>query len=192
MNYFLMLVILLLGCGGFYEYNLLNARHEGDEQRLTDLGAQVDTLKDQNTKLTADNAQLTKSATESQTELADLTKQVQDAQSALAVEKQKEAAAQTPAVASVSNPIPTPGTNNLGTFGTLDGKVYPNSQLMKVQADCIVVSYTGGITQIAFSLMQPEMQKRFGFDPKVAFALTADQVAVQEQKRKAAGATAGN
>jgi len=192
MNYFLMLVILLLGGGGFYEYNILNSRHDGDAQRLTDITAQDETLKDQNTKLTADNAQLTKTATEAQTELADLTKQVQDAQTALAVEKQKEAAAKTPAVGTVTNLIPTPGTNDLGTIGTLDGKVYPNSQLMKVQADCIVVSYTGGITQIAFSLMQPELQKRFGFDPKVAYALNADQIAVQEQKRKAAGSTAGN
>jgi hypothetical protein len=192
MNYFLMLVILLLGGGGFYEYNIINSRHEGDVQRLSDLSTQVDTLKEQNTKLTADNAQLTKSSTDAEAKLADLTKQVQDAQSALAVEKQKEDAAKTPAIGSVNNPMPTPGTNDLGTIGTLDGKVYPNSTLMKVQADCIVISYTGGITQIAFSLMQPELQKRFGFDPKVAFALTADQVGVQELKRKAAGSTAGN
>jgi len=192
MNYFLMLVILLLGGGGFYEYNILNSRHEGDEQRLTDMATQVDTFKDQNAKLTADNAKLTKIANDDQTELADMAKQVQDAQAALADEKQKESATKTPAVGTVTNPLPTPGTNDLGTIGTLDGKVYPNSQLMKVQADCIVVSYSGGITQIAFSLMQPELQKRFGFDPKVNFALTADQVAVQEQKRKTAGSTAGN
>ena len=192
MNYFLMLVILLLGGGGFYEYNLLNSRHEGDVQRLTDETTQVDSLKEQNTKLTADNAQLTKSASEAQAQLADLTKQAQDAQAALALEKQKEEAGKTPAVTSVTNPMPTPGTNDLGTIGTIDGKVYPNSQLMKVQAEGIVVSYTGGITQVAFGMMQPELQKRFGFDPKVALALTSDQVAVLEQKRRAAGPTAGN
>ena len=192
MNYFLSLVIVLLGCGGFYEYNILNSRHDGDVQRVTDATTQVDTLKDENAKLTADNAKLTKMETGDQAALADLGKQVQDAQAALIAEKQKEADAKPVAVNAVSNPIPTPGTNNLGTIGTVDGKVYPNSQLMKVQTDCIVVSYSGGITQISFNLMKPELQKQFGFDPKTALALTEDQVAVQEQKRKAAGATAGN
>ena len=193
MNYFLMLVILLLGGGGFYEYNLINSRHEGDEQRLADMSTQVDGLKDENTKLTAINAQLAKTAKDSEADLADMTSQMQAAATALAAEKDKEAAAQrTGAVTTVPNPIPTPGTNDLGTIGTLDGKVYPSSQLVKVQADGIVVSYSGGITQISFSLMQPELQKRFGFDPKAALTLTADQVAVQEQRRKAAGSTAGN
>ncbi len=192
MNYLLILVIVLLGCGGFYEYNILNSRHEGDEQRLADATAQVTTMKDENATLSADNAKLSKSNADAQNELTDLGKQVQDAQAALAAEKQKEAAANSPAVTAVPNPLPLIGTNDLGTIGTLDGKVYPNSQLMKVQADGIVVSYTGGITQITFNLMQPDLQKRFGFDPKVSFSLTSDQVAAQEQKRKAAGTTAGN
>lgn len=192
MNYFLSLVIVLLGCGGFYEYNILNSRHDGDVQRVTEVTAQVDNLKDENSKLASDNARLAKLTTDDQTALANLGKQMQEAQSALAIEKQKEADAKPVDVNAVSNPIPTPGTNSLGTIGTVDGKVYPNSQLMKVQADCVVVSYSGGITQVAFNLMPPELQKRFGFDPKTALALTDDQVAAQEQKRKAAGSTAGN
>ncbi len=191
MNYFLMLVILLLCGGGFYEYNIINSRHDGDVQRLADMSTQVDTFKAQNDKLTADNAQLTKNVAADQAQLSDLTAQMLDAQTALSQEKQKEAA-EHPAVSAVPNPLPTPDTNTLGTIATVDGKVYPNSLLMKVQADCIVVSYSGGITQVAFTMMQPELQKRFGFDPKVAITLTPDQIAVQEQKRKAAGATAGN
>ena len=192
MKYFLSMIIVLMGCGGFYEYNILNSRHEGDEQRVTDATAEVAPLKDQVATLTAANAKLTKQSDDDQTALTDLGKQVQEAQLALMTEKQKESAGKPAPVTDVSNPIPTPGTNNLGTIGTLDGKVYPNCQLMKVQADGIVVSYTGGITQVSFNLMQPELQKRFGFDPKMAFTLTADQVAVLELKRKASGSTAGN
>jgi hypothetical protein len=184
MNYFLALIILGLGCGGYYEYNILNAKNVGAEQRLTDLGIQLDTLKEQDTKLAADNAQLTRAANDAQTRTADLTKQLQDAQTALADEKQKTF--QPPAVSAGSMPALTPDGNNLGTVATLDGKAFANSELLRVQTDCIVVNYTGGITQIPYGIMPPDLQKRFG--PQLAVALTPDQVAVQEEKRKAAAA----
>jgi hypothetical protein len=192
MNYFLTLIILGLCGGGYYEYTLLQQKSAADQQQLTDLGAQVATLKAQDTALESANAQLTKAA-------ADLTKQVQDAQSALADIKRKafqspaESPVENPAVSAGATPPLAPSGNILGTIGTLDGKTFPNAQLLKVQADGIVISYSGGITQIAFGLMAPDLQKRFGLDSQQAIILTPDQVQAQEDKRKAAASqTAGN
>jgi hypothetical protein len=188
MNYFLMLIILGLCGGGYYEYNLLQQKSAADQQQLTDLGAQVAALKAQDATLEAANAQLTKAS-------ADLTKQVQDAQGALADAKRKalQSSAETPAVSAGATPPLAPSGNILGTIGTLDGKTFPDAQLLKVQADGIVITYSGGITQVPFSLMPPDLQKRFGLDSQQAVILTADQVQAQEDKRKAAASqTAGN
>jgi hypothetical protein len=191
MNYFLALLILGLGCAGYYEYNILHSKNAGDEQRLADLGTRLDTVKAQETKLETDNARLTKAANDGQATITDLTKQLQDAQTALAEEKQK--ILPPPAALVGSTAGLTPSANNMGTIATLDGKAFPNCELLKVQTDCIVVNFTGGITQIPYTIMPPDLQKRFGFDPQQAVALTADQVAAQEDKRKAAAAqTAGN
>jgi hypothetical protein len=191
MNYFLMLIILGMGYGGYYEYDLLHTKNLADQKQIDDFGAQVATLTAENAKLEDEAKQLTKSADDAKTEISDVTKQLQDAKTALVQAKQ---VGTQPAATAGAAPMFVPNGNNLGTIALLDGKSYPNCELMKVQADCIVISYVGGITQVPFSLMAPDLQKRFGFDPQVALALSADQVAVQEMKRKAAAAaqTAGN
>ena len=191
MNYFLMLIIVGLCCGGYYEFTILQGQHAGDVQRLSDLQAKLDPLTADNAKLAADNAALKKSSTEAETEVADLTQQLQTAQTAAAEAKMA-------AVAPTSVAAVTPGTTaatptpafglNLGTITTVDGKSYLNCQLLKVQPDGIVVKHSAGISQVAYSAMQPDLQKVFGFDPHGAPTLTDNQVAVLEAKRKAAGA----
>jgi hypothetical protein len=90
-----------------------------------------------------------------------------------------------------ANTAPPPG-NNLGTITTLDGKTFQNCQLLGVKADRIVINYAGGITEILYGLMSPELQKRFGYDPHQAAGLTEAQIQFQEEQRKAAAQAAGN
>jgi len=194
MNYFLLIIIVGLCGGGYYEYTLLEQKSAADQQQITDLGGKVDTLQSENKTLEDDKAQLTKSVANAQTELSDLTKQVQAAQSALAeaqAQAVQAAKAATPATTTAAA-APSRPTNNLGTIGTLDGKTFQNCQLLKVQADGIVVNDADGITEIRFGLMPPDLQKRFGYDPHQAATLTEAQIEYQEEQRQAAAQAAGN
>jgi hypothetical protein len=193
MNYFLLMIIVGLCGGGYYEYTTLEQKSAADQQQITDLGGKVDTLQSENKALEDDKAQLTKSVADAKAELADLTKQVQAAQSALAeaqaqaLQAAKAAMPATTAAAASSRP-----TNNLGTIVTLDGKTFQNCQLLKVQADGIVVNDADGITEIRFGLMPPDLQKRFGYDPHQAANLTEAQIEYQEEQRQAAAQATGN
>jgi hypothetical protein len=88
--------------------------------------------------------------------------------------------------------VATPPTNTLGTITTLDGKTFQKCQLLKVDADGIVVNHSEGITKILYGLLPPELQKKFGYDPHQAAALTEAQIQFQEEQRKAAAQAAGN
>ena len=184
MNYFLMLIIVCLCCGGYYGYTTLQTEHVSDLQKLADLQGKLDPLTADNAKLEADNAQLKKTAAADDTTVADLTQQLQAAQLSLA--QTKQAAAPTPAAVTAAPPSPVSG-NDLGNVTTLDGKSYVKCTLLKVQADCIVVNHSAGITQVTFVVMPPDLQKRFGYDPKAGPGLLPDQVAALEAKCKAAG-----
>jgi hypothetical protein len=196
MNYFLLVLIVGLCGGGYYEYTLLEQKSAADQQQITDLDGKVDALQSENKKLEDDKAQLTKSVADAQTETADLTKQVQEAQSALAKAQAQaqslQAATATSTTATTVAAAPSPPSNNLGTITTLDGKTYQNCQLLKVQADSIVVNDADGITEIKFGLMSPDLQKRFGYDPHQAAALTEAQIEYQEEQRQAAAQATGN
>ena len=194
MNYFLLVIILGLCGGGYYEYTILEQNSSADQQQITNLGAKIDALQSENKRLEDDKAQLTKSVADAQTETADLTKQVQEAQSALAKAQAQALQSATAATMAATTVAATPSrpSNNLGTIATLDGKTYQNCQLLKVQADGIVVNDADGITEIRFGLMPPDLQKRFGYDPHQAATLTDAQVQYQEEQRAAAAQAAGN
>jgi len=188
MNYFLMLIIILLCGGGYYEYNQLQQKSTGDQQQISDLSAKVDTLQAENKKLEDAQAQLTKNADDATAQVTDLTKQLQDAQTALTAAKAeglktKAAPPSATTAAGSSSPV-TPTSNNLGTIATLDGKSYQNCQLLKVEADGIVINDTDGIIKLAFGLLPPPLQKRFAYDPHGPPTLTADQVDFLEAQRK--------
>jgi hypothetical protein len=194
MNYFLILIILALGGGGYYEYTTLQQQNATDHQALTELQAKFDTIQAENQKLQDENTQLTKGVADAQAKAADLAKQLQAAQGSVPPAVPL-LASQGMSGAGAGGTAPTtpaaPATNNLGTIVTLDGKTFPNGQLMKVQSDGVVISYPGGITQIAYAVMPPDLQKRFGYDPHQAAALTEAQIEYQEEQRKAAQ-TSGN
>jgi hypothetical protein len=193
MNYFLLLLLVGVCCGGYYEYTVLQQNSIADQQQITDLGTKIDALKADNKKLEDDKDQLTKGAADAQTTIADLTKQIQDAKVALVQAKPQVVA---PPNANPPGATATPSTlpgNNLGTITTLDGKTFKNCQLLKVDADGIVVNHSEGIMKILFGLMPPDLQKRFGYDPHQAAALTEAQIEYQEEQRKAAApVTTGN
>ena len=194
MKYFLIVIILGLCGGGYYEYTEIQRVQQdkvaADQKQITDLSTKVDKLQSDNKALEDDKTQLTKGADDAQAKIADLTKQVQTAQDALADAKKQllaaQAAAKPPSVAAPPRP-----TNNLGTITTLDGKTFQNCLLLKFEADGIVVNHSEGITKIMYGLLPPEMQQKFGYDPHQTTELTEQQVQVLEEKREAAAKGAG-
>jgi len=179
MNYFLMLVILLLGGGGYYEYTQIQQKSSADQQQISDLSAKVDTLQTENKKLEDAQTQLKKSSDDAAAQVGALTQQLQNAQSALAAAKANQ-----PQTAATAKAPVSPTSNDLGTIATLDGKSYQNCQLLKVKAEGIVINDADGITELAFGLLPPDLQKRFGYDPHSSPTLTPDQVQYQEALRK--------
>jgi hypothetical protein len=192
MNYFLILIIMGLCYGGYYEYTNLNQEHEDDQKKITDLGGKVDWFATEYKKLEDDKVELTKSVADDQSKISALTKEIQDGKAAVDAAKAQTAQAPKSATSAATAVVAAQPSNNLGAITTLDGKSYANCQFLKVKADGIVVSDADGITELAFTLLRPEMQKRFGFDPHVAATLTDAQVEYEEGLRQAASGTAGN
>ena len=188
MNYFLTLIIILLGTGGYYEYGQLQQKIAADQQQIIELTDKADKLGAENTKLTGEMTELTRSVTDAQAQVTGINLQLQSAQNALADAKRALAQAQMAAAPQQSPaPAPPPSPNNLGAITTVDGKTYMNCQLLKVQADGIVVSHSQGILKLAYPLLPPEVQKKFGYDSHVSLTLTDDEVQALEDQRKAAG-----
>jgi hypothetical protein len=53
-------------------------------------------------------------------------------------------------------------------FKTVDGKEYKNVTVSRVEPDGIVITFSGGIVKIPFGELSPEIQKKYGYDPKAA------------------------
>ena len=189
MNYFLMMIILLLCGGGYLEYSDLQEKGAAAQQQVSDLSAKADKLQADNKALEDDKARLTKGANDAQAEIADLTKQIQTAQSALAEAKSQIPQAPKATTAAEATAMAAAG-NNLGSITALNGKTYQNCQLLKIKPDGIVFNHSEGITEISFGLLPPDLQKRFGYDPHQAAALTEAQIQFQEEQRRAAAGTA--
>jgi hypothetical protein len=51
---------------------------------------------------------------------------------------------------------------------TVNGKVYPNVKVVKVEDDLVSITYDGGIGRLALSDLTQELQKRFNYDPTKA------------------------
>lgn len=191
MNYFLLLIILGVCGGGYYEYTTLQQKSAADQQQITDLGTKIDALQADNKKLEDDKTQLTKSATDAQTIIADLTKQIQEAKAALVQAKPQVSPTPNTNSPGTTPALSTPSGNNLGTIATLDGKTFQNCQLLKIKATGIVINDSTGITEIPFGLLPLDLQKKFGYDPHQAAALTEAQIQYQEEQRKATAQATG-
>ena len=53
-------------------------------------------------------------------------------------------------------------------FKTVEGKEYKNVTVSRVEPDGIVITFSGGIVKIPFTELSPEIQKKYGYDPKAA------------------------
>ncbi len=53
-------------------------------------------------------------------------------------------------------------------FKTINGKEYKNATVNRVEADGIMIKFHGGIAKIFFVELPPEIQKKYGYDPKAA------------------------
>src|SRR5439155_5679857 len=53
-------------------------------------------------------------------------------------------------------------------FKTINGQEYKNVTVSRVEPDGIVITFSGGIVKIPFTEMSPEIQKKYGYDPKAA------------------------
>ncbi|MCE0523346.1 MAG: hypothetical protein LV480_10600 [Methylacidiphilales bacterium] len=186
MNYFLSLIIVGLCIGGYYEYSYLQDQSASDLQQISDLSDKIKTLQAENQKLEEQQAKSEKTAL---AKIDDLTKQLQEAQKKLGGGQEQDST--NPAAPKSTAPAAPLLSNNLGTITTQSGKTYPKCQLLKVKADGIVISYSDGITEIMFGLLPPNLQKRFGYDPHQAAALTEAQIEYEEEQRAAAGNQAG-
>jgi hypothetical protein len=165
MKYFLIVIILGLCGGGYYEYTQLEnvqqdqvARLAAAQKQISDLNAQIDQLQSEKKKLEAEKPQLTKNVDVAEGVIADLNAQVKAAQSALDDTKQQLAA-----VLNKPPPPPPPPTTDLGTI-TADGKTFLDCQLIRVDTDGIVVKHSTGIVKILSRGLSSDLQGRFGYD----------------------------
>ena len=169
MNYFLILIILGLGWGSYYEYGQIQQQNARDKQEFQDtVNARMTHLEDENTKLQATNDDLTKKLAAAQAKTASPTP--------ASVDPLANNAPKPPA------PPPLP-SNNLGLITTSDGKTYDKCHLLKIDATGITISSTSIITKLKFDSLPEPLQTRFGFDPKSGAALAAAQVQTLEQTR---------
>ena len=53
-------------------------------------------------------------------------------------------------------------------FKTIEGKEYKNAKVSRVEPDGIVITFSGGIVKLPFTELSPEIQKKYGYDPKAA------------------------
>lgn len=187
MKYALLIIVLLVCAGAYYDHAILQKAAQDDkaanQKQIDDLTAQVSKLQADSKKLADDNAELTKNLTETKTNLTAVTTQM------LAAQKQiDDAKKQALAEASKPAPPPPPPTspNDLGTIATLDGKTYQKCELLKVETDGITINHSAGIIKILYGLLPLDLQKKFGYDPHVTTALTPDQALSLENQRKAA------
>jgi hypothetical protein len=63
---------------------------------------------------------------------------------------------------------------------TTDGKIYQNVHVVKVEADCVTILDSDGGARIDLAKLQPDLQKRFGYDPEKAKA-AADRRAEEDR-----------
>lgn len=193
MKYFLLVVIVALCGGAYYEYTVLQknqqAMSEADQKQISNLNGQIDKLKAANTQLESDKAGTEKSLMDAQSQATDLTAQLQTAKAeAETAKKEAEEAKKTASAATEKAKAAGPqlfSANYLGTIATLDGKTYENCVLLKVDTDGITLNHESqGITKILFVFLPPELQAKFGYDFHKDLTLTPEQVHFQEALRK--------
>ena len=194
MNWFLLLIILAMAGGGYYEYQTLHGQVTVDDMQISDLKTKVQSALDDQQKSADAAKQLTASVADAQKKAADLSEQLEATMATLATtqaqlkDAQAKAATAAAPTAAAATAAPPAFTTKLGTIAALDGKTYTACQLLKISSDSIVISNANGVTQVMLNVLPAATQKMLGFDPKLG-ALSNDQVQLLEQKRQSAMAS---
>ena len=158
MNYFLFLIIIVT-----WLRRILRI-YQTMLQQQSDLNAKIETLQTDNKKLEDDNAQLTKSVSDAQAKVADLTKQIQT--TTTFTEARQQALQTANASGAAITVSPSSSNNNLGTITTLDGKTFPNCQLLKIKANCIAVKDSdGALRKFRTSSCRPRCRRNSAMIP---------------------------
>src|SRR5438876_8647980 len=74
-------------------------------------------------------------------------------------------------------------------FKTINGQEYKNVTVSRVEPDGIVITFSGGIVKIPFTELSPEIQKKYGYDPKAAEEFAEKSASAQQALRLAAQQT---
>ena len=79
-------------------------------------------------------------------------------------------------------------SEDIGTVTTLDHRSYTNCKVIKVDQDGVTFTDDQGITKIEFALMPPDLQKRFGYTPQGAVNQTEAEIRADQQQAAATNA----
>jgi hypothetical protein len=189
MNYFLFLIVMALCGAGCVGYILLKETSDAEAQQLAGFRGTLESFQTKDKNFREDDAQFSTQLKAVRVKTVGLTKQIQALRE---IAEGKAKSSQIPLTIRLTKAAkPKPRSNDLGTVTTTDGNTYQDCHLIKVEEDCIVVTYPDGIVEIYYRVMPPALQKRFGFDPRKGQALTDDQVETEEEERQAANDAAG-
>jgi hypothetical protein len=170
----LLLLALLAGGAAYYEYNWEQQSTTGFQGQIQQLESQLAQLKSENKKLNDEKANLARQ-----------TPTVLPANDGGTTALPGQAPVLPPATGSA--PI-----EDLATFTTITGKTYQDPKLLKIEATDIVISSAEGITQVSYDIMPPDLQKKFGWDPKKSTTLNAAEIRYQQQLDAARAAAAAD
>ncbi len=59
-------------------------------------------------------------------------------------------------------------------FKTITGKEYKNATVSRVEPDGVVIKFSGGIVKIPFTELSPEIQRKYGYEPKPSSTAAID------------------
>lgn len=176
MNYFLVLIIIGMGFGGYYEYGLMQQQQSDLDAKIVDLEAKNKQLEDDKAKLLAKGA---------------------GAPEPTIVPNSSGGSLVTPGEFGPGGGAPLPGSagpapapkatgpgNALGDIATTDGKTYQNCKLLKVDTDGIIISHADGILKLSYIILPGTLKSRFGASGAM---ITPEQAQALDQQRQAAG-----
>jgi hypothetical protein len=79
---------------------------------------------------------------------------------------------------------------SIGNITTLDNHSYTNCKVLKVEEDGVTFTHDDGITKILYPMMPPSLQAKFGYTPQQAVAQTEAQIRAEQDQAAATNAPA--
>jgi thiol-disulfide isomerase/thioredoxin len=76
------------------------------------------------------------------------------------------------------------GQQRSDEFKTINGKVYKNATINRVEPDGLILVSNSGISKVYFTELPRDVQERFHYDPETAAAYSSTQAATQEAFQK--------